>query len=193
MSTHTPWGAADHTERYVRGIIWYSTPSHGGFHVCNTLNQQIPEYMRDPGGWYEEDCDWAIVATVFPNAFLEHDKDPPKTFESARNTLRNWHPEAYEKFYGVELQPGESFKRDVKLFEDAHVNDLVTIAAWGDWHEKVPEGKVGVTATIGGKRGLAERCFLIPKHEYEALCKTTPASCGIVVDPALFEEIEQIR
>jgi hypothetical protein len=28
-------------------------------------------------------------------------------------------------------------------------NDLVTITAWGEHHDKVPEGKVGVCATIG--------------------------------------------
>ena len=30
--------------------------------------------MRDKGGSFEEDCDWAIVATVFPAAFIGHDK-----------------------------------------------------------------------------------------------------------------------
>lgn len=112
MSTHTPWGTADHVDRYQRGITWYGTPSHGGFKVCKTLNEQIPEYMRDKGGWYEEDCDWAIVATVFPAAFIGHDKDPEKTLQHARDTLRNWHPDAYERFYGVTLEPGESYIRD---------------------------------------------------------------------------------
>jgi hypothetical protein len=70
--------------------------------------------MRRAGGWYEEDCDWAIVATVFPEAFKGRDvgtttKDP---LEAARSTLRNWHPDSYERFYSVTLQPGESFKRD---------------------------------------------------------------------------------
>ena len=73
MSTSTPWGAAQHAERYIRGITWYSTAAHGGFKVCAGLNARIPEYMRDAGGWYEEDCDWSIVATVFPEAFLERE------------------------------------------------------------------------------------------------------------------------
>jgi len=110
--TRTPWGKPDDSEEYEPGITWYSTPSHGGFKLDRAHNAQVPDYMRRAGGWYEEDCDWAIVATVFPNAFLEHDKDPAKTFETARRTLRNWLPDAYERFYGVELKPGESFIRD---------------------------------------------------------------------------------
>ena len=95
MSTSTPWGKADYVKKYAAGIIWYSTPSHGGFHVCPTKNLQIPEYMREAGGWYEEDCDWAIVATIFPAAFLA-DKDPAWTLQQARDTLKNWNPKAYE-------------------------------------------------------------------------------------------------
>jgi hypothetical protein len=186
---HTPWGTPDHVEEYVPGIAWYSTPSHGGFKLDRQHNAQVPDYMRRAGGWYEEDCDWAIVATVFPNAFLTHDKDPAKTFQRARDTLRNWHPDAYERFYSVTLQPGESFKRDVALFEAAHANDLVTIAAWGDWHESVPKGKTGVCATIGGKRGSGgERYFLMPKDEYRM-----QPGCGMVIDPALYQEVEPIR
>lgn len=29
-----------------------------------------------------------------------------------RETMRNWHPDLYERFYGVQLQPGESYIRD---------------------------------------------------------------------------------
>jgi hypothetical protein len=108
----TPWGKPDQVDEYVPGITWYDTPSHGGFHLDRYHNKQVPDYMRRAGGWYEEDCDWAIVATVFPDAILRHDKNPEETFKNARATLRNWHPDAYERFYSLTLQPGESFKRD---------------------------------------------------------------------------------
>ena len=117
MSTSTPWGCADHVEKYRRGIIWYSTPSHGGFHLCKTLNERVPPYMREPSGWYEEDCDWAIVATVFPDAFLEHEgpEKGTKSIEAAKRTLQNWHPDLFEKWYGTTLAAGESYIRDNPL------------------------------------------------------------------------------
>ena len=188
--TRTPWGTADHVEEYVPGITWYSTPSHGGFKLDRAKNAQVPDYMRRAGGWYEEDCDWAIVATVFPNAFIGHEKDVAKCLQSARDTLRNWPPDAYERFYGVELKPGESSTRDIRVFEAAHAGDLMVICAWGDWHEQVPEGKTGVLATIGGSRepGVAKRYFLLPQDEY----RSQQPGCGMVIDPALYEEVEPI-
>jgi len=129
MSTSTPWGAAQTADRYQKGITFYTTSSHGGFKVCATLNVQIPEYMRDAGGWYEEDCDWSVVATIFPAAIAAYfarceaeghkwwgaASAQEKTAEDlahARQTLRSWKPEAYERFYGVTLQPGESYIKD---------------------------------------------------------------------------------
>ena len=54
----------------------------------------MPEYMRNTDGWYEEDEQWAKVAVVFPDAFLSG------TVVDAYGTLKNWHPDAYEKFTG---------------------------------------------------------------------------------------------
>jgi len=165
----TPWGAPDHVEEYVPGITWYSTPSHGGLKLDRYHNAQA----------------------VFPDAFVRHDKEPAKTFQKARDTLRNWHPDAYERFYGVELKPGESFKRDIALFEAAHANDLIVLAASGDWHDKVPEGMVGVCASTGGKRGTgAERYFLVSKEEYS---KPRQPGCGMMIDPAIHQEVDPIR
>ena len=102
MGTHTPWGAADHTERVAPGIIRYSTPSHGGFHVAPTQNAKVHPAWRLADGWYEEDCDWAIVAFTFPDLFI-------KDYAQAVDTARNWHPHAYMKITGTELRPDESY------------------------------------------------------------------------------------
>lgn len=66
----TPWGRSDYAKEYAPGIVWYGTPSHGGFKLDRERNAAVPDYMRREGGWYEEDCDWAIVATVHPIAGL---------------------------------------------------------------------------------------------------------------------------
>ena len=114
MSTSTPWGMSDYQKNYAHGIIWYGTPSHGGFHVSPSVNARIPDYMRCNDGWYEEDCDWCIVATIFPAIFASHEtpEEVQRTLGHARDTLRNWHPAAYERYYGVTLNPGESYVKD---------------------------------------------------------------------------------
>ena len=64
--TKTPWGDGS---GYViaPGITLLSTDSHGGIHVSDARLAEMPDTIRnlDPfagSGWYEEDCDWALVA-----------------------------------------------------------------------------------------------------------------------------------
>jgi hypothetical protein len=102
---HTPWGESDHEKPYGEGITFYGTPSHGGFRLLAAQNQQIPGYFRKASfngmgqsGWYEEDCDWAIVAVCFPELFTAED------LENARLTLKSYRPEQLERFES-EKQP----------------------------------------------------------------------------------------
>lgn len=161
MGTRTPWGTADSSESYGRGIVRYSTPSHGGFHVSPALNEQVPEYMRNAGGWYEEDCEWSVVGVVFAYRFMQAQQ------AAALETLRHWLPDAYERYTGKAILPGESYKRDEETFLREHAGDWIAIAAVGDWHKDVPSGMVGVTATQGGKRDGVEWYFVVPRAEYE--------------------------
>lgn len=104
MGTNTPWGVADYSEIIARGIVSYSTPSHGGIHVSPTLQNEMPEVLRVESGWYEEDCDWCLVAVAFSQYFI-------KEYAQAIDTMRNWHPDRYEKYFGVQLKPEESYMR----------------------------------------------------------------------------------
>lgn len=95
----TPWGESDSSKQYAEGITFYGTPSHGGFHLSAKQNRLVPDYLRDAtwgdlgaGGWYEEDCDWSIVAVVFPHLFTAED------LENARRTLATYHPEQLKRF-----------------------------------------------------------------------------------------------
>ena len=111
IKTYTPWG-------YPQGVLvicdfMYQvyTSSHGGVKVSPEKNLEIPEYMRNEHGWYEEDCDWAIPATVFEQEYLASIQDSTKQAnaqEEIRKCLRHWHPDAYEKWHGVSVQEGES-------------------------------------------------------------------------------------
>jgi hypothetical protein len=104
MGTWTPWGTADWTTHIARGIVSYSTPGHGGIHLSPTRQAEMPDSLMVESGWYEEDCDWALVAIAFPSYFA-------KEYDQAKDTVRNWHPDRYEKFFGVTLKPEESYMR----------------------------------------------------------------------------------
>jgi len=77
MSRTTPWGAAQHTKQVAPGITRIDTASHGGYHLSAERIQAMPEQLRRfkpyaGEGWYEEDCDWAIVALAFPQHFDDY-------------------------------------------------------------------------------------------------------------------------
>ena len=76
MAMSTPWGPAQTTEDIGRGIVSVTTASHGGLRVPPELNRSIPLAWREASfngrgksGWYEEDCDWCMVALTFPTCF----------------------------------------------------------------------------------------------------------------------------
>ena len=72
------------------------------------MERDVRPYEHHPervagGPWYEEDCDWARVAVVFPGAFKAQE------VADAKRTLRNWEPEIYERFFHVKLTPEDSY------------------------------------------------------------------------------------
>lgn len=85
---NTPWGASDSHKEYAPGIVFYTTPGHGGFHLSPQRLAEMPEGLRSfqpwaGEGWYEEDCDWAIVVSAFPDHFVQ------KTRDAAAQTLKS--------------------------------------------------------------------------------------------------------
>lgn len=165
MATQTPWGPSQTSRQVAPGIIDYTTAGHGGIHVSPSLNAEIPECLRQSDGWYEEDCEWAIVAYVFPQYF------PPEHVKMALDTLKNWRPDAYERLEGVTLQPGESYQKDKRLFREAHKGDYLVLSAWGDWDSDTPKGYVRVFAGRGGRLENGHyppdtAYFLVPAEEY---------------------------
>jgi len=85
----TPWGQADHYEQIAPGVYRVDTPSHGGYWVREFARAKWPENLRDYEpfagvGWYEEDCDWAIVALAMPHLF------PVEAQEHARGIVGDW-------------------------------------------------------------------------------------------------------
>lgn len=77
MSVSTPWGESDTATAYGPGIVFYTTPSHGGFYLDAEHRGKIPaparafarRWAHDRGGWFEEDCAALAVITTFPDRF----------------------------------------------------------------------------------------------------------------------------
>ena len=86
----SPWGTPDNQHELAAGIISLDTSSHGGIWISAVRRAAMPAALRQietfaGGNWYEEDCDWAIVALAFPDAFT------PRDIAVARQTFDSYH------------------------------------------------------------------------------------------------------
>jgi hypothetical protein len=94
---------------------------------------------------------------------------PPENVAKARESLRCWHWRQWQTHFGEEVPFEESHcKAQAKFIED-HCNSLLVTAAFGDSHEAVPKGMVGVVATIQGSREPNSKpwYFLVAEDEYD--------------------------
>ena len=171
LDVHTPWGPSQGATLFAEGITLHSTAGHGGFKLSDEWNEKIHSLLRSDGGWYEEDAEWAIVAISFPRLFTAFER------RCAERAIKDSWPDAFETIFGTILQPGESYEKDRRAFQQAHANDWIVISAIMSGHE--PDF-VEVIATPGGRRGPGtdERRFLVPSGEYEI------GRFGFIVDPA---------
>ena len=90
----SPWGPIESTETIADGITFISTASHGGIRLSQWRHEivlrAIPAWETFAGGrWYEEDCDWAVVALIFPEKFPTKTKDA-RTMVRALAKLPRW-------------------------------------------------------------------------------------------------------
>jgi len=177
MATSTPWGRSQYSEKIAVGIMSYSTAGHGGIHLSKKRNAMVPEYMRNINGWYEEDCEWAIPAIVFP---VEFNTYRAGIETKALDTFRNWFPNQYEMYMCKKLKEGESYIRDQEIHKERNKNNYIVISA--TIHKS---GKVLGTATIGGVRDFSNaKDFLISSKEYG-----TRSNHGFVINPKIHQEV----
>lgn len=176
MGTKTPWGTADSSKVYARGLVLYGTPSHGGFHLTPRVNALIPAPFRRNDGWYEEDCEGAKVIYAFPHLFsLE-------TQLGAIDMLKNYFPDEYEEVTGEIIPLHESRAKAERVFKSQNKDNLVVIAAVGSGRN-CPEGFVLCLATKGGERGVDGKYFLVPEGDYRAR-----GEFGFVVGAGKYQE-----
>jgi hypothetical protein len=85
----SPWGEIDHAKEVAPGIWCVTTPGHGGYLLSTERRLAMPDHLKNVytfagANWFEEDCDWCIVALAYPDAF------PPEAQEHARATLASF-------------------------------------------------------------------------------------------------------
>lgn len=187
---NTPWGHSQHTFTVADGITLVSTASHGGVKLSAERNAVVPEAMREPTGWYEEDCEINLCVWTFPAEFARWSctqdyppdspyRDPVATKERAGESIREWFPARWTAATGETVTAAQSHVVAEREFFAAHAGDWLTICAWGAWHDEVPVGMVGVAARLGGRPNLhgGEDYFLVPADEYRS------RGLAFVVDP----------
>ncbi|AYM14789.1 MULTISPECIES: DUF7007 domain-containing protein [Agrobacterium] len=172
MSASTPWGGSQMAVIYAEGVIAHMTAGHGGFHLSADRNAKVHLLLRKETPWYEEDCEWAIVAISFPELFTGHEHS------LAEKTVRNTWPDAWEVIHRCKLAEGESWVKDRHAFDKRHAADHVVISAiLSDQHPGMTE----VVAVVGGnlRADNDERRFLVPSEEYAGRGRF-----GFVIDPS---------
>lgn len=97
----TPWGESQSEHEEIRGVVFYSTASHGGFHLSRDrqaiVRRLLPEFETYAGGpWYEEDQDVAVPVLVFAGEFSD---------EQVRNAVRTADRSAKPFNFGTDDEP----------------------------------------------------------------------------------------
>lgn len=175
LRVETPWGWPDSSEIYGKGLVFHSTPSHGGFKLDDLANAEVPDPLRNADGWYEEDAEWAKITVAFPALFTDRER------RQADDTIRNEWPDYWEQAHGRTLEAGESRVKDCRLFHQAHAAHWIVVAASTSMEHP---GMVECCAALGGKRNISKwRTFLVPSAEYE------PGRFGFVIDETRHREI----
>lgn len=89
----SPWGAIDGIVVFAPGVALITTSSHGGFWLSRERLAAVPVEWREArfgrakfaaSPWFEEDCDWTMVALTFPELF------PPEHVELATRIFDDW-------------------------------------------------------------------------------------------------------
>jgi hypothetical protein len=181
VGSRSPWGIVDIVTKFDDGVEFISTASHGGFKLDRAHNSKIMPEMRKSGGWYEEDCEYSIVALTFPELFTRDD------VEKAKKVFCDWYPRQYAKMFNEDIENlrGKSYTYDLECFNLENRNNWIVISAarQGDFvlcHAKLG-GNRNNSELLGNRNNSETAVFHIPKNEYEC------GRFGFVVDLNKYE------
>ena len=98
---NTPWGVADTKHEEAPGVVFYGTPSHGGYWLSPERQAQLnwSQNWLSSAEWWEEDCDWAIPFYFFREDIKKNFvaanslENYERNLVAAINTIINHHPD----------------------------------------------------------------------------------------------------
>lgn len=149
LLTRTPtdqWGRINNRYEIATGITEVSCEGHGGVGLSAERNAAIPEPLRNADGWYEEDCEYYIVAATFPAEFQRGGspyftkRTVDEISNDASSRVAEWFPYKYEQATGVTIPPGVSRSKDGDVWVEAHRDEFVAEGA-----SRREDGRVTVT------------------------------------------------
>jgi hypothetical protein len=115
----------------------------------------------------EEDCGYADL--FFVNDSLREAANAKMggshTRDEVADTVKNWNVDFYEALTGETVTADESFQVRKREFAASNADNYVTKAAWGDSHDEVESGFVGVVARRASDGD--ERYFLVSQDDYD--------------------------
>lgn len=175
---YSPWGKVDHHKQVADGIMEISTPGHGGFKLDRKRNALVPAPLRRKGGWYEEDCEWGIVALVFPEVL--NSPYNSMTLDGVRAMVKDYFPHQYTEAFGETVSLEESIILRREKFKQDTKEKMVVCSAIGRGD------KVHVHAERASTGERAQ--FLVPADEY-ARRPGISSGGGFIVDETRHERI----
>ena len=104
----------------------------------------MPDALRRADSHYEEDVDYALVVMAFEAEFLAAYAHGAILVRNARDTVRNWQPDAYAAFTGEAVAPKDSHVKRRREAYASRIGTIVVTSAFGEWADWVPAGKTGV-------------------------------------------------
>lgn len=143
-------------------ILEVETASHTRIAIAEDL--PMPAALASVGNlrtgyrWFEEDAGFAAAILAFPEHFA------PARVASAKDTLRDWLPDAYMAHFEESLTAAESKLLGQREWDKATRSNFVVLAGFGDEHWNVPNGHVYAC----GFRQVDEATagFLVPQDKY---------------------------
>ena len=132
----TPWGPSQTTQTIGDHIVRVTTAGHGGYYVPPSLYRMMPAALRTnpygTGTWFEEDCEWALVALAFPDHFQ------PRQIRNAVETIK------------VYSQPTETYHAAYRWLMDTTMGQCLRIIAQGYDTENGAKWECGCEGTHPG-------------------------------------------
>ena len=170
----TPWGPSNEIIEFpdVPGLMRvHIAGQQVAFKLAGRLNAKMPWPFRREGGWYKAPVESALVMIMYPKLFN------PVNVNEAHRIVMNAFPDEYQAVFNrpVKLEESQVLREraDHKRLRGCYVAS----SAYGEWHEAVPAGYVGVVCCRVGDMTARSRAFLVPRNEYDHLGNRCAIGC----------------